>query len=491
VVFMAHNAREKMEKLEPLDLAKCKTVGDILSGMKKCSFGARMLGEVAEKVVKWTNENPKPIIIFDGRMDTPLGGLLKWMANGKGGKNWFSKIIRPERYKGFNHSGGRALVIGNYPERHEDAIYHKPDESIFINPFGLAKPGQIRDGYFPDAVFSDPRFVIPVLASVLMEKKEGMPETATELIWELKNGGGLADEVNYGFRTLVEMIKDTQCAVFLTASGAMTIAQFNLVICDLIDSGFVQGMATTGALICHGLVENVGLPHYKYNPKFSDAMLAKERLNRVTDTLEPEENLDQVEFLLEEVIDNYIGSKPIGSYEFNRLIGSHLVANFPDNRGILKSAFEMDIPVFIPAFYDAESGNDVVIINRKRENNLFPPVIIDQCRDSEKLVEFVTQQKRIGIFTIGGGTPRNYIQNVAPLIEIMNERLGLKMPDVKFSFGCRICPDPMWHGHLSGCTYDEGVSWRKFHANAMKSEIHSDATIILPFMVKALMEQFS
>ena len=488
---MAHNVRMKMEKLEPLDLRKCKTVGDIVAGMEKCSFGARMLGEVTRKIVKWTQEDPAPIIIFDGRTDNAFGALLHYMDSKKGNKGWFSRIMRPEKYASHNHIGGRILVVGGYSERYEEAIYHKPDEVIFINPFGMAKPDQIRDGYFPNVVFSDPRFVLPVIASVLHEKNDGRYETASELISDLKKCGGLAEEIHSGFKTLISMANDPDCAVIYTASGAMTIAQMNLICCDLIDSGFIQCMATTGALICHGLVENIGLPHYKYNPDFSDAVLATERLNRVTDTLEPEENLDQVEFLIEEVASSYIRPRPMGSFEFNQLIGSHLATAFPNQRGILKSAYEKEIPVFIPAFYDSEIGNDLVIINRKRNHNLLSQIVIDQNRDSEKLVDFVSKKKRIGIFTVGGGTPRNYIQNVAPLIEIMNERLGLIMPDTKFSYGCRICPDPMWHGHLSGCTYNEGVSWRKFHPNALKSEIHEDATLVLPFLVKALMEHIS
>jgi len=100
----------------------------------------------------------------------------------------------------------------------------------------------------------------------------------------------------------------------------------------------------------------------------------------------------------------------------------------------------------------------------------------------------VTEAKRFGIFTIGGGVPRNNTQNVAPLIEIINERLGASLPQRRFSYGIRICPDRPYYGHLSGCTYSENESWRKATKNGVYAEIQTDATQVWPFLAKHLME---
>ncbi|RXL79659.1 deoxyhypusine synthase, partial [Citrobacter sp. AAK_AS5] len=72
--------------------------------------------------------------------------------------------------------------------------------------------------------------------------------------------------------------------------------------------------------------------------------------------------------------------------------------------------------------------------------------------------------KRLGIFTIGGGVPRNWSQQVAPVYAITADRLNIRLPEVRFQFGVRICPGPVHWGGLSGCTYSEGVSWGKFVA---------------------------
>ena len=144
--------------------------------------------------------------------------------------------------------------------------------------------------------------------------------------------------------------------------------------------------------------------------------------------------------------------------------------------------------MFVPAFVDSELGNDLYIHNIKRKRRGKKPILMDLESDSKKLVELVTKAERFGIFTIGGGVPRNNVQNVAPLIEIINERLGASLPPRRFIYGVRICPDRPHFGHLSGCTYSENESWRKAVKNGIYAEIQADATQVWPFLTKYLME---
>ena len=54
------------------------------------------------------------------------------------------------------------------------------------------------------------------------------------------------------------------------------------------------------------------------------------------------------------------------SYKLNHAIGAHLAKHAKDQRGILKSAYEKGVPVFVPAFTDSELGLDVALNNRLR-----------------------------------------------------------------------------------------------------------------------------
>jgi deoxyhypusine synthase len=240
--------------------------------------------------------------------------------------------------------------------------------------------------------------------------------------------------------------------------------------------------------MAHGLVSSIGLKHYKYNPAYNDTALARRKLNRVTDTLEPETNLDTVEEVIGKVVAQLNGSRPTTPTTLNSLIGKYLAENYPNERGILKSAYHYGVPVFVPAFVDSELGNDLYIHNIKRRRRGKRPILVDLEQDSRKLVELVTAAKRFGIFTIGGGVPRNNVQNVAPLIEIINQRLGTNLPPRRFTYGIRICPDRPHFGHLSGCTYSENESWRKAVKNGVYAEIQADATQVWPFLVKYILD---
>jgi deoxyhypusine synthase len=443
-----------------------------------------MLGEVAQTMRQMIDATPKPIIIYDGRINSPLGKLLQDFITRK----WAGKIVEPAQYG--RHAGGEnVVVVGPFSERYEDAVYNKPARALFINPFDMARPGQIRDGFFPDAVFADPRYIMPVIHRALEEWIDGKPSPVVSLMSELEPYGGIAAQVARGAKALAVMARDRDCIRFLTVSGAMTVGKMDLVICDMIESGLIHAISSTGALMAHGLVSSIGLKHYKYNPEFSDTELARRKLNRVTDTLEPETNLDTVEEVIGQVIDGIDGSAPLSPTELNRLIGKYLAENYPGERGILKSAYVHGVPVFVPAFVDSELGNDIYIHNIKRRRRRKKPILIDLERDSKRLIELVTGAKRFGIFTIGGGVPRNNVQNVAPLIEIINERLDAGLPPRRFTYGIRICPDRPHFGHLSGCTYSENESWRKAVKNGVYAEIQADATQVWPFLVKYVMDQ--
>ena len=102
---------------------------------------------------------------------------------------------------------------------------------------------------------------------------------------------------------LEAMARDEDCFVVMTLSGAMTVAKQGLIVTELIDRGIVNAVVSTGALMAHGLVEATGRAHFRYNPEVSDEELYKQGYNRVYDTLEPEQNLDDVEEVMSAVLE--------------------------------------------------------------------------------------------------------------------------------------------------------------------------------------------
>jgi deoxyhypusine synthase len=293
---------------------------------------------------------------------------------------------------------------------------------------------------------------------------------------------------------LEAMARDKDCFVVMTLAGAMTVAKQGLIIADLIEKGVVNAIVSTGALMAHGLVEATGRSHFRYNPDVPDTELYEQGYNRVYDTLEPETNLDDVEQVMAEVLGSWDHSEVMCSYKLNHAIGEFLAKRSKEQRGILKSAYEKGVPVFVPAFTDSELGLDVALHNRMREGSGRHKIRYDPFEDLEHFASTLLRQTRLGIFTIGGGVPRNWSQQFGPFIELRHRRMGENLPLKRYHYGLRICPEPVHWGGLSGSPYSEAISWGKFvppSEGGRFGEVFVDATVGLPLIVAALFERLA
>jgi deoxyhypusine synthase len=303
--------------------------------------------------------------------------------------------------------------------------------------------------------------------------------------------------VGKAFDVLWAMIEDPDCHVVMTLSGAMTIAKMGKIITKMIDEGMVQCIVSTGALMAHGLSESVGKTHYRHDPSMSDEELFRKGYNRVYDTLEMEANLNYVEHVVAQTLKRLNHDRPLSSEVLTRELGKTLAEEL-DGDGILKSAYLKKVPVYIPAFTDSEvgldmgtragHGKDLDILRAIHQSYpSFNPYL-----DLNSYADHVLSAKRLGIFTIGGGVPRNWAQQVGPYIEIGNLRLGLNVKPPRFHYGVRICPEPDYWGGLSGCTYQEGLSWGKFVTpkdGGRFAEVLSDATVVWPLLMMGILER--
>jgi deoxyhypusine synthase len=302
----------------------------------------------------------------------------------------------------------------------------------------------------------------------------------------------------------LEMVRDPRCRVILTLSGAMTVAKQGRIVCEMIERGLVQAVISTGALMAHGLTESIGLTHYRYDPTQNDQQLFELGYNRIYDTLEMEANLNDVEVLVRSVLQEI--EPPEGVWSSARLcraLGQRL-DELDAGVGILRSAFRRNVPVFIPAFTDSEVGLDVatwairaslgpVDPTRLTHEEVYrdvPP--FNPFYDLLEYARLAGTAERLGIFTIGGGVPRNWAQQVGPFVDITNHRVGTRLTPPRFQYGVRICPEPVHWGGLSGCTYSEGVSWGKFvppSEGGRFAEVHADATVAWPILMKGVFEE--
>ncbi|MBI4765734.1 MAG: deoxyhypusine synthase family protein [Deltaproteobacteria bacterium] len=300
-----------------------------------------------------------------------------------------------------------------------------------------------------------------------------------------------------------EMVSDPDCLKVGTFSGAMSVAKMGLIICDMIDWGWLDIIISTGALMAHGLIESVGLTHYKYDSAQTDADLYDLGYNRIYDTLEMEKNLNHIEEIISGVLEGLdLETAPLSSEIFCREVGKYL-SEITTQPGILRNAYLKGIPVYIPAFTDSELGLDMAtcfirkVLESKKAKN--PAEALGQMAfnfnpffDLGSYTQRVLKASKMGIFTIGGGVPRNWAQQVGPFLEILQHRLNQTLPLKRFTYGVRICPEPAHWGGLSGCTYSEGVSWGKFASiedGGRYAEVLCDATIAWPILMAGVRQK--
>lgn len=317
-----------------------------------------------------------------------------------------------------------------------------------------------------------------------------------ELLIQMSQAAFGGKKVGEAVETLVKMITDKDAFVIMTLSGAMTPAGMGLLICEMIDRGFVHAIVSTGALMTHGFVESTSRSHFQYDSQMSDIELFSKGYNRIYDVVELEKNLDDIETIVHEVLNELDPTTILCSRKITRLLGEWLNKK-TKGRGILKSALINNVPVYIPAFTDSELGLDVALYNRQRVASNEEPFGYDPFFDLEHYAELINQQKTLGIFTIGGGVPRNWAQQVAPYLELIKSRMPAgKAPNhingAPFKYGLRICPEPVKWGGLSGCTYTEGVSWGKFlpiESGGVHTEVLEDATVVWPIILMGVIQR--
>ncbi|HTQ98219.1 MAG TPA: deoxyhypusine synthase family protein [Candidatus Acidoferrum sp.] len=291
---------------------------------------------------------------------------------------------------------------------------------------------------------------------------------------------------------LEAMARDKNCFVVMTLAGALTVGKMGLIFCDLIESGIVKAIVSTGALMAHGLVEATGRSHFRYDPaKMNDNELFMAGYNRVYDSLEPETNLDHVEEVVDGILEKWDPNEVVCSWKLHKRIGEFLKKN-TKGRGILKSAYEHNVPVFVPAFSDSELGLDFALNTYARKRDKRPLLRFDPFEDFQTFADTMMATKKMGIFTVGGGVPRNWSQQFGVYAELMARRGYENLPLKRYSYGLRICPEPVHWGGLSGSTYTEAVSWGKFvppEEGGKFAEVLEDATVALPLVVGAVLQR--
>jgi deoxyhypusine synthase len=271
---------------------------------------------------------------------------------------------------------------------------------------------------------------------------------------------------------------DDEVTIFLGIAGAMVPAGMRSIIRYLIENRMVDVIVSTGANMFHDVYETLGKPHWQTRPDTDDVELGRRRLNRFYDVLAPETDFADAEEFVVAFAQTLESDRPYSTREYFEGVGRALIP-MAQEEGILTAAARHGVPIYSPAIGDSVHGLAIATGRVRSQHRLIFDVIGDVLETSS----IALTSKRTGVIYIGGGTPKNFIQQAEVAAYIYNRECN------GHKYGIQITMDqPQWGG-LSGCTFEEAQSWRKIAPDADFVTLNVEATVALPLIVSALAEE--
>lgn len=275
--------------------------------------------------------------------------------------------------------------------------------------------------------------------------------------------------------------------VFLGLAGAMVPAGMKKLISLLVKKHMVDVIVSTGANMYHDTVEALGFHHYVGWPEVDDRELYKHGIDRIYDTFANEKEYRAIDRRVQSLADSLAAAEPngISSRRFMSYLGEFIDQNGAEKDtkdSIVWNSWKRKVPIFVPAFCDSSLGLAVTQHYVRFLEEKKRPLLIDQIRDNYEIFSIKKAAKKTGVIYVGGGVPKNYIQQTAYLEDLFG------VPDSGHDYGIQITTDrPEWGG-LSGCTFREGMSWGKERPSGKYVACYCDATIAFPLVVRAVLE---
>jgi deoxyhypusine synthase len=296
-----------------------------------------------------------------------------------------------------------------------------------------------------------------------------------ELLDGMAQTGFQGRKLGEAYHIWKQMIEDPDAYIMLGLSGAMVPAGMQECLISLVENRYIDLIVSTGANIFHDICEHCGVHHYLGHHHVDDKALYEQGIDRMYDVFAYEDEFRVVDNAISdfaEDLNGFCGS----SSEFLKKLGIWLAERYPQGRSLTATAATFEVPVLVPALTDSSIGIGLVIARRRGIN-----VSVDQIQDADDITHLVEKQKRTGVIYVGGGVPKNFIQQTQVIADIHSVACG------GHDYAIQFTTDTPHFGGLSGCTFDEAISWGKEAFDCKQVQCFCDATIALPIVLSGLL----
>ena len=269
-----------------------------------------------------------------------------------------------------------------------------------------------------------------------------------------------------------EMLKDKECTIFLTLAGSTSAAGCMHIYRDMVKYNMVDAIVATGAsIIDMDFFEALGFKHYQGSQYQNDNELRKNYIDRIYDTYIDEEELQLCDKTIGEIADK-LKPKTYTSREFIREIGKYLKSNAKKKGSLIETAYDNNVPIFCPAFTDSSAGFGLVMHQERNPKN---HITMDSIREFRELTEIKIKSKGSGLFMIGGGVPKNFIQDTVICAELLGKEVDMH------KYAIQITVADSRDGACSSSTLKEASSWGKVDTTK-EQMVFAEATSVLPLI---------
>lgn len=283
--------------------------------------------------------------------------------------------------------------------------------------------------------------------------------------------------------------------MFWAVAGAMSSAQLGLTLAPAIREGLIHGLSVTGANLEESLFRLVAhksykdFPEYRYFTKQDDTRILNERMRRVTDTSIPEdEAFRAVERF---IVPMWKKASDDGVrrfwheyfYDLIKMIDPSQYEGDPKASWLLAAA-AANLPLVVPGYEDSTFGN--IFASHVKMGDFAASIAksgIEYMGALYDQYQELAAGEGVGFFQIGGGIAGDF-----PICVVPSLKYDLEAPARPWAYFCQISDSTTSYGSYSGATPNEKITWDKLTAETPMFVIESDATIVAPLMLSALLE---
>ena len=269
-----------------------------------------------------------------------------------------------------------------------------------------------------------------------------------------------------------EMLADNDCSIFLTLAGSTSAGGCMDLYTDLVKNNMVDAIVATGAsIIDMDFFEALGFKHYQGSQFQDDTELRKNYIDRIYDTYIDEEELQACDQAICDIA-NTLEPRSFTSREFIKELGKYLKTKGKKKNSLIETAYDNNVPIFCPAFTDSSAGFGLVM---HQEQNPDKHITIDAIREFRELTEIKLRSKQSGLLMVGGGVPKNFIQDTVVCAELLGKKVDMH------KYAIQITVADTRDGACSSSTLKEASSWGKVDITK-EQMVYAEATSVLPLI---------